>query len=77
MRPKTWRSSPHCIAMADETLLQMQRPAAAKDPRGFVLIVDMEGAPWLNVNLRFHMPLKHRDCFLKLGMHQQAWHLAP
>ena len=32
-------------AMADETLLQMQRPAAAKDPRGFVLIVDMEGHP--------------------------------
>ncbi|CAE7661341.1 sec14 [Symbiodinium sp. CCMP2592] len=30
-------------AMADETLLQMQRPATATDPRGFVLIVDMEG----------------------------------
>ncbi|CAE7923082.1 sec14 [Symbiodinium sp. KB8] len=30
-------------AMADETLLQMKRPTTAKDPRGFVLIVDMEG----------------------------------
>ncbi|CAE7252065.1 unnamed protein product [Symbiodinium pilosum] len=30
-------------AMADETLLQMARPKGTKDPRGFVLIVDMDG----------------------------------
>ena len=37
-------------AMADETLLQMKRPTTAKDPRGFVLIVDMEGHPGSTFN---------------------------
>ena len=30
-------------AMADETLLEMERPSLSKDSRGFVLIIDMDG----------------------------------